>query len=51
MTEVEIQAINDYLVEVVKNNYKCQHCILNHDGICFFAYECVKNSFKYYLDD
>lgn len=51
MTEVEIQAINDYLAEVIKNNYKCQHCILNRDGICFFAYECVKNDFKHYLDD
>ena len=26
MTEKEIKIINNYLLEVVKNSYKCQHC-------------------------
>lgn len=36
MTEKEIKIINNYLLEVVKNNYKCQHCSMCHyNNICF----------------
>lgn len=43
--------LNNFLEEVVKNNIFCQNCALNHNGICFFAYECVKNDFIHFLDN
>ena len=44
-------SINDYLVKCVKNNYHCQHCNKNHNGICFFAFECFMDNMKYYDED
>lgn len=43
--------LNNFLEEVVKNNTLCKGCELNHNGICFFAYECIKNDFIYFLDN
>ena len=43
--------INDYLMKCIKNNYRCQHCANNHDGTCFFAFECFMDNMKYYDDD
>lgn len=56
MNEEEIKIINNYLLEVVKNNYKCQHCSLchndnNNNNICFFAYDCIKKDFYYYKEE
>lgn len=50
-TNEQEKAINDYLVECIKNNYHCQHCAKNHGGICFFASECFIDNMKYYDDD
>lgn len=43
-------SINDYLMKCIKNNYHCQHCAKNHDGTCFFAFECFMDNMKYYDD-
>ena len=43
-------SINDYLMKCIKNNYHCQHCAKNHNGICFFAFECFMDNMKYYDD-
>lgn len=43
--------INDYLMKCIKNNYHCQHCAKNHDGTCFFAFECFMDDMKYYDED
>jgi len=51
MTEKEIEIINNYLFEVVKNSYKCQHCFECHNNICFFAYDCIKRDFYYYKEE
>ena len=49
MTEKEIKIINNYLLEVVKNSYKCQHCSMCHNNnICLFAYNCIKKDFYDY---
>lgn len=42
--------INDYLKEVVKNSSYCEKCVFKHYGICFFAYECVKNDFSRFME-
>ena len=47
-TKEQEKAINDYLVECVKNNYHCQHCVKNHDGICFFAFQCFADDMKHF---
>ena len=46
-----LKAFNDYLLEAIKNNYKCAHCWLNHENQCFFAYECFKTDQSYYRED
>lgn len=43
-----MEELNKYLAEVIQNSHKCAHCIYNHDGICFFAYECIKNDWSFY---
>ena len=48
---VVMKIINNYLLEVVKNNYKCQHCSLCLNNTCFFAYDCIKKDFYYYKDE
>lgn len=42
------QILNDYLKEVCKNSYHCQHCTFWHPNgeFCLFAYDCVKNDFN-----
>lgn len=42
-TMAQEMAINDYLTTCIKNNYLCEHCIRNHNGICFFAFQCFAN--------
>ena len=55
MTEKEIKIINNYLLEVVKNSYKCQHCahcfMYHNNNICFFAYDCIKKDFYCYKEE
>ena len=52
MTKKENKIINNYLLEVVKNSYKCQHCSMYHNNnICFFAYDCIKKDFYYYKEE
>ena len=46
-----ITPINNFLKEVIKNNSYCKTCELNHNGICFFAYECVAHDFMHYMDN
>lgn len=44
-----LKLLNVYLEEVFKNNDKCKQCIFNHNGeFCFFAFDCVKDNFRYY---
>lgn len=43
--------LNNFLELVVKNNSYCQSCELNHNGICFFAYNCISQDFLHYLDN
>lgn len=47
-TKAQEKAINDYLMECIKNNYPCQHCAKNHNGICFFASECFIDNMRFY---
>lgn len=47
-----MEELNDYLFQVVQNARKCNHCALCHEnGICFFAYECIKHDFYYYKEE
>ena len=48
-TKEYMQYLNEYLAEVIKNSYRCEHCVNNHD-FCFFAYECIKHDFEYFDD-
>lgn len=47
-TKVQEKAINDYLAECIKNNYHCQHCAKNDNGICFFAFQCFANDMMHF---
>ena len=51
MTEIPTKLLNDYLASIVSTSYHCAHCIFNHDGICFLAYECIKNEYKMYTKE
>jgi hypothetical protein len=46
-----MKELNDYLIEVVKNSKICAECIFNHGGVCFFAYECIKNNYDFRQGD
>lgn len=46
-----MKELNEYLIEVVKNSNICEHCIFNHNGICFFSYECIKNNYDSYKEN
>lgn len=42
-----MKELNEFLQQAVQNSHRCAHCIYHHeDGICFFAYECIKHDFK-----
>ncbi len=48
----EEKILNDYLIEVIKHSYRCQHCERCHENeLCFFAYDCIKNDFYYYKEE
>lgn len=47
----EMQFLNDYFILVIKNNSYCKTCELNHNGMCFFAYDCIANDFMHYIDN
>ena len=49
-TKAQEQAINDYLAVCIKNNYHCQHCAKNDNGICFFAFQCFANDMMHFDD-
>ena len=49
-TKTQEKAINDYLAVCIKNNYHCQHCAKNDDGICFFAFQCFANDMMHFDD-
>ena len=51
MIESPIKLLNDYLDSIVSASHHCAHCIFNHNGICFFAYECIKNEYKMYTEE
>ncbi len=44
------KAIDGYLMECIKNNCYCQHCVKNHNGVCFFAFQCFANDMIYFDD-
>ena len=47
-TKAQEKAINDYLAVCIKNNYHCQHCAKNDNGICFFAFQCFANDMMHF---
>ena len=47
-TKAQEKAINDYLAVCIKNNYHCQHCAKNDNGICFFAFPCFANDMMHF---
>ena len=49
-TKAQEKAINDYLAICLKNNYHCQHCAKNDNGICFFAFQCFANDMMHFDD-
>ena len=43
--------LDDFLKEAIKNNTTfCKECELNHNGICFFAYDCMRGDFVHFTD-
>lgn len=42
--------LNKFIVEIVKNNSKCQNCACYHpyfgEGTCFLAFACLQQDFK-----
>ena len=40
----------DFLVMVVTNSHKCQHCIHCFCGGCINAYECIGHDFSEYTE-
>jgi len=49
-TKTQKKAINDYLAVCIENNYHCQHCAKNDNGICFFAFQCFANDMMHFDD-
>lgn len=49
-TKEQEKAINDYLAVCIKNNYHCQHCAKNDNGVCFFAFQCFANDMMHFDD-
>lgn len=43
--------LNKYLFKVVRRSIICKNCTFNHNGICFFAYACIKDNFKFYKEE
>lgn len=44
-----MEELNEFLRQAVENSHRCAHCTYRHDdGICFFAYECIKHDFKFF---
>ena len=50
-TKTQEMAINNYLAVCIKNNYRCQHCAKNDNGICFFAFQCFANDMMHFDDE
>ena len=50
-TREQEKVINDYLAVCIKNNYHCQHCAKNDNGICFFAFQCFMNDMMHFDND
>ena len=45
----EPNELDEYLREVIKNDEKCNNCVLKHeDNICFFAHGCIKNNHSHF---
>ena len=49
-TKEQEKALDDYLTVCIKNNYHCQHCAKNDNGICFFAFQCFANDMMHFDD-
>lgn len=47
----EMTIIDIFLKKCVKNHHLCQHCVLNHDGICFFAFGCFIDDMRYFTEE
>nr|WP_318661129.1 hypothetical protein [uncultured Treponema sp.] len=50
MTGTEKIILSNYLREVIKNSYRCQHCSSCHGDTCFFAYVCIKKDFSFFKE-
>ena len=51
ITEREKKIINDFLIEAMKNNHRCQHCCHNHNDTCFFSAMCFYDDMKFFNDE
>ena len=49
-TKAQEKALDDYLTVCIKNNYHCQHCAKNDNGICYFAFQCFANDMMHFDD-
>ena len=48
-TKEELNMMNDFLQDFIKNSIHCQSCkFQNYYGICFFASDCVMHELKHY---
>ena len=50
-TKAQEKALDDYLTVCIKNNYHCQHCAKNDNGICYFAFQCFANDMMHFDDN
>lgn len=46
-----MEELNYFLNLIVMSAHHCAHCIYNHNGTCFFAYECILNEFMHYTEE
>ena len=56
MNEIEENAVNEVLQEIIQNSSKCAHCQLlhldeNEKAFCLLAYACLTHDFYYLKDD
>lgn len=43
--------IDSFCKQIIRNNCKCAHCELNHNGWCFFGVDCLTHNFCHYTNE
>ena len=41
----------DFILKVIANSHKCQHCMWCFCGGCINAYKCISNDFSEYEEE